>query len=48
VKSPKVQDHFRKLALLSQDLDVAGVQAFLTDEYKYWAPLARNAGLKLQ
>ena len=48
VRSPKVQDHFRKLALLSKDLDVAGVQAFLTEEYGFWAPLARNAGLKIQ
>ena len=48
VRSPKVQDHFRKLALLSKDLDVAAVQAFLTEEYGFWAPLARNAGLKIQ
>src|SRR5882757_2699529 len=48
VRSPKVQDHFRKLALLSKDLDVAAVQAFLTAEYAFWAPLARDAGLKIQ
>jgi len=48
VRSPKVQEHFRKLALLSKDLDVAAVQAFLTEEYGFWAPLARNAGLKIQ
>jgi hypothetical protein len=34
--------------LLSKDLDVAAVQAFLTEEYGFWAPLARNAGLKIQ
>ena len=48
VKSPKIQDHFKKLALLSKDLDVAAVQAFLTEEYAFWAPLARDAGLKIQ
>ena len=29
VKSPKIQDHFQKLAMLSKDLDAAGVQSFL-------------------
>src|SRR5262249_52078455 len=48
VQSPKVQEHFRKLALLSQDLDVASVQEFIAAEYAFWAPLARNAGLKVQ
>jgi tripartite-type tricarboxylate transporter receptor subunit TctC len=48
VKSPKIQDHFQKLALLSKDLDVAGVQSFLREEYAFWAPLARDAGLKIQ
>jgi tripartite-type tricarboxylate transporter receptor subunit TctC len=48
VKSPKIQDHFQKLALLSKDLDVAGVQSFLREEYAFWAPLAREAGLKIQ
>ena len=48
VQSPKVQEHFRKLALLSKDLDVAGVQEFIAAEYAFWAPLARSAGLKVQ
>jgi tripartite-type tricarboxylate transporter receptor subunit TctC len=48
VRSPKVQDHFQKLALLTKDLDVAAVQQFIAEEYAFWAPLARNAGLKVQ
>src|SRR5262245_21021267 len=48
VKSPKVEAHFQKLALLSKDLDLAGVQKFIAEEYAFWAPLARDAGLKVQ
>jgi tripartite-type tricarboxylate transporter receptor subunit TctC len=48
VQSPNVQEHFRKLALLSKDLDVAGVQEFIATEYAFWAPLARSAGLAVQ
>jgi tripartite-type tricarboxylate transporter receptor subunit TctC len=48
VQSPKVQDHFRTLAVLSKDLDVAGVQEFIAAEYAFWAPLAKSAGLKVQ
>ena len=48
VQSPKVQEHFRKLALLSKDLDVAGVQEFIAAEYAFWAPLARSTGLAVQ
>jgi tripartite-type tricarboxylate transporter receptor subunit TctC len=48
VKSPKIEAHFQKLALLSKDLDVAGVQKFIAEEYAFWAPLARDAGLKVQ
>jgi len=48
VQSPKVQEHFRRLALLSKDLDVAAVQQFIAEEYAFWAPLAKNAGLKVQ
>ena len=48
VQSPHVQEHFRKLALLSKDLDVAGMQEFIAAEYAFWAPLARSAGLAVQ
>ncbi|MEA2946734.1 MAG: hypothetical protein QOI40_2064, partial [Alphaproteobacteria bacterium] len=48
VRSPKIQEHFQMLALLSKDLDVAGVQEFIAEEYAFWAPLAKNAGLRVQ
>jgi tripartite-type tricarboxylate transporter receptor subunit TctC len=48
VQSPKIQEHFQKLALLSKDLDVAEVQRFIAEEYAFWAPLAKDAGLKVQ
>jgi tripartite-type tricarboxylate transporter receptor subunit TctC len=48
VKSPKIEAYFQKLALLSKDLDAAGVPAFIAEEYAFWAPLARQAGLKVQ
>ncbi len=48
VRSPKIQAHFQKLALLSKDLDVPAVQKFIAEEYAFWAPLARDAGLKVQ
>jgi tripartite-type tricarboxylate transporter receptor subunit TctC len=48
VQSPKIQAYFQQLALLSKDLDVAGVQEFIAEEYAFWAPLAREVGLKVQ
>jgi hypothetical protein len=36
------------LALLSQDLDVAGVEKFIAAEYAFWAPLAKSVGLGTQ
>jgi tripartite-type tricarboxylate transporter receptor subunit TctC len=48
VKSPRIQEHFQKLALLSKDLDVPAVQDFIAEEYAFWAPLAKNAGLRVQ
>jgi tripartite-type tricarboxylate transporter receptor subunit TctC len=48
VRSPRIQEHFQMLALLSKDLDVAGVQEFIAEEYAFWAPLAKNAGLRVQ
>jgi tripartite-type tricarboxylate transporter receptor subunit TctC len=48
VKSPKVREHFEKLALLSKDLDAVAVPKFIAEEYAFWAPLAKDAGLKVQ
>ncbi len=48
VQSPKVQEHFQKLAILTKDLDAAEVPKFIAEEYTFWAPLAKAAGLKVQ
>lgn len=48
VKSPRVEKYFRQQALMTMDLDVAGMNAFLADELAYWAPLAKQAGLRVQ
>jgi tripartite-type tricarboxylate transporter receptor subunit TctC len=48
VASPRIRAQFETLAVLSKDLDVAGVQKFIAEEYAFWAPLARSAGLKVQ
>ena len=48
MKSPKVQEHFEKLAILTKDLDPAAVQTFIAEEYAFWAPLAKAAGLRVQ
>jgi tripartite-type tricarboxylate transporter receptor subunit TctC len=48
VKSPKVQGYFKKLALMSQDLDSKGTTKFVAEEYAYWGPLAKEVGLRVQ
>lgn len=48
VKSPKMKAQFNKLSLLTRDLDPAGVSKFVADEYAYWAPLAKEVGLRVQ
>jgi tripartite-type tricarboxylate transporter receptor subunit TctC len=48
IKTPAVQAQFAKLSLLTQDLDPAGVTKFVADEYAYWAPLAKEIGLRVQ
>ena len=48
VKSAKMQEHFNKLSLLTKDLDAAGVTKFVVDEFAYWAPLAKEIGLRVQ
>jgi len=47
-KTPKMQAHFERLALSTRDLDPAAVAQFVTDEYAFWAPLAKEAGLTVQ
>ncbi len=48
MKTPKMQEQITKLSLLTQDLDPAGVTKFVADEYAYWAPLAKEIGLRVQ
>lgn len=48
VKTEKMQEHFKKLSLLTKDLDSAAVTKFVADEYAYWAPLAKEIGLRVQ
>jgi tripartite-type tricarboxylate transporter receptor subunit TctC len=48
IRSPKMQAQFGKLSLLTQDLDPASVAKFVADEYAYWAPLAKETGLRVQ
>jgi tripartite-type tricarboxylate transporter receptor subunit TctC len=48
VKTPKMQEQFSKLSLLTQDFDAAGVSKFVADEYATWAPLAKEIGLRVQ
>jgi tripartite-type tricarboxylate transporter receptor subunit TctC len=48
VLAPRVQSYFHQQALMTMDLDVAGVNKFLADELAYWGPMAREAGLRVQ
>ena len=48
VRSPRVQATVARQALMTMDLDVAGVNRFLADELAHWAPLAKQAGLRVQ
>ncbi|MBX9774713.1 MAG: tripartite tricarboxylate transporter substrate binding protein [Xanthobacteraceae bacterium] len=48
VKTPKMQEQFNKLSLMTRDLDSAGVTKFVADEYAMWAPLAKEIGLRVQ
>jgi len=48
VHAPRVEQYFRRQALMTMDLDVAGVNRFLHEELAYWAPLAKASGLRVQ
>jgi tripartite-type tricarboxylate transporter receptor subunit TctC len=48
VQLPKVKAQFERQALLVMDVDVAGLNKFLTDELAFWGPLAREVGVKIQ
>jgi tripartite-type tricarboxylate transporter receptor subunit TctC len=46
--APRVAQYFAQQALMTMDLDVAGVNKFLSEELAYWAPLAKESGLRVQ
>jgi tripartite-type tricarboxylate transporter receptor subunit TctC len=48
VKSAKTQDYIAQTALMTRDLDPAAVNAFVRQEFAYWAPLAKEVGLRVQ
>jgi tripartite-type tricarboxylate transporter receptor subunit TctC len=48
VQLPATRGYFDKLALLSMDMDAAAVARFVAEEYAFWAPLAKDIGLKVQ
>jgi tripartite-type tricarboxylate transporter receptor subunit TctC len=48
LKTPAVHAQIDKLSLMTRDLDPAGVTQFVADEYAYWAPLAKEIGLRVQ
>jgi tripartite-type tricarboxylate transporter receptor subunit TctC len=48
VHAPRVEQYFTQQALMTMDLDVAGVNRFLSEELAYWAPLAKESGLRVQ
>src|SRR3954463_2699440 len=47
-QTPKMREHFERSALLTMDLDPAGVTKFVADEIAFWAPVAKEAGLAVQ
>jgi len=48
LKTPAVHAQIDKLSLMTRDLDPGGVTQFVADEYAYWAPLAKEIGLRVQ
>jgi tripartite-type tricarboxylate transporter receptor subunit TctC len=47
-QTPKMRVHFDRLSLSTRDLDPPAVARFIADEYNFWAPLAKEAGLTVQ
>jgi tripartite-type tricarboxylate transporter receptor subunit TctC len=48
VTLPKTQAYLDQMALMSRDLDPAAVTGFVREEFGYWAPLAKDVGLRVQ
>jgi tripartite-type tricarboxylate transporter receptor subunit TctC len=48
VKLPKTQAYIAQMALMTRDLDPAAVTDFVRQEFAFWAPLAKEVGLRVQ
>jgi len=48
VRSDRVQRYLGQRALMTMDLDIAGMNTFLAGELAHWVPLAKQAGLRVQ
>jgi tripartite-type tricarboxylate transporter receptor subunit TctC len=48
VKTAKTQAYIEQMALMTQDLDPAAVNGFVRREFAFWAPLAKEVGLRVQ
>jgi tripartite-type tricarboxylate transporter receptor subunit TctC len=48
VKLPKTEGYMAQMALMTRDLDQAAVTDFVRAELAYWAPLAKEVGLRVQ
>jgi tripartite-type tricarboxylate transporter receptor subunit TctC len=48
VKLPKTQTYIAQMALMTRDLDPPAVTGFVREEFAYWAPLAKEVGLRVQ
>jgi tripartite-type tricarboxylate transporter receptor subunit TctC len=48
VKLPKTQAYIGQMALMTRDLGPAAVTGFVRQEFAFWAPLAKEVGLRVQ
>jgi tripartite-type tricarboxylate transporter receptor subunit TctC len=46
LRTPDVQQHFRREALLSKNMDVPQLNSFLSDETNRWRAVVQSAGLQ--
>ena len=48
VRLPRTKAYIAQMALMTRDLDAAGVNDFVRQEFAFWAPLAKEVGLRVQ
>jgi tripartite-type tricarboxylate transporter receptor subunit TctC len=48
VKLQKTQAYIAQMSLMTRDLDPPAVTGFVREEFAYWAPLAKEVGLRVQ